>query len=285
MDVQNLLDIAADVCMRAHTGQRDKAGKAYFLHPMRIAMRCKTDEERIVALLHDTIEDSDVTPEYLLDLGFSQEIVDAVLSVTKQDGESYEDFVSRAKKNPLGRTVKILDLEDNLNASRLDSFSPEMADRYQKYLCALNFLQTEEPKPSMEEQKTRSIKDLYTALRQEENYKIQYRGKSTGGTNYMRDRLIIRDKDKTVINESSIFETLCKIGNIVGFTTLANSRVVASKGKFNYALVKGNTASNYYRLHQGWYVLADIPVVSVAVALNEFFEHTEAKLIASVVDR
>lgn len=284
MDLQNLLEVAAGVCMKAHAGQRDKAGKAYFLHPLRVAMRCATDKERIVALLHDTIEDSDVTPEYLSELGFSQEIVDAVLSVTKQQGESYEDFVARAKINPIGRVVKILDLEDNLDASRLDSFSTEMAARYTKYVAALRFLQSDD-NPKAETKTLRSINELYTALRQEENYKIQYRGKHTGGSNYMRDRLIIRDKDKTVIDESSIFDTLCKVGKMVGFGILAESNVKASKGKFNYNLVKSSTMSDCYKRCQGWHVLADIPVVSVALALNEFFERTDAKLIASVVDR
>ena len=107
---------------------------------MRVAMKCSTDEEKMVALLHDTIEDTDVTAEYLLNEGFPQNIVDGILSVTKREGESYEDFVARAKENPLGRVVKLHDLEDNLNIFRLDSVSPEMASRFTKYLAAHKFL-------------------------------------------------------------------------------------------------------------------------------------------------
>ena len=135
-----LLDMAALICVTKLQGQRDKMGCAYFQHPMRVAMRCSKDDEKIVALLHDTIEDTDVTPEYLLSEGFPQYIVDAILSVTKRDGESYEDFVNRAKENPIGRIVKIHDIEDNLDVMRLDEVSPDMAARFTKYLTALRYL-------------------------------------------------------------------------------------------------------------------------------------------------
>lgn len=135
-----LLDKAAKICVLKHADQRDKTGAAYFQHPMRVAMKCSTDEEKIVALLHDTIEDTDVTAEYLLSEGFPKYIVDGILSVTKREGESYEDFVARAKENPLGRVVKLHDLEDNLNIFRLTELDTEMASRFNKYLRAYRFL-------------------------------------------------------------------------------------------------------------------------------------------------
>lgn len=135
-----LLDKAALICVTKHAGQRDKMGCAYFQHPMRVAMRCRTDEEKMVALLHDTIEDTDVTPEYLLAEGFPQAVVDGILSVTKRDGENYEDFVARAKQNSLGRAVKLHDLEDNLDIFRLTSLDADMTARYNKYLTAHRFL-------------------------------------------------------------------------------------------------------------------------------------------------
>lgn len=131
-----LLDKAALICVTAHAGQRDKTGSAYFQHPMRVAARCDNDDEKMVALLHDTIEDTPVTAEYLLQQGFPQHIVDGVLSVTKREGESYEDFVDRAARNPLGRMVKIHDLEDNLDVFRLDEVTDDMARRFSKYLKA-----------------------------------------------------------------------------------------------------------------------------------------------------
>lgn len=134
------LDKAAMICVTAHTGQRDKMGCAYFQHPMRVAMRCSTDQEKMVALLHDTVEDTDITAEYLLAQGFPQSVVDGVLSVTKREGESYEDFVARAKQNPLGRVVKLHDLEDNLDIFRLTALDADMTARYNKYLAARRFL-------------------------------------------------------------------------------------------------------------------------------------------------
>ncbi|MCM1032887.1 MAG: phosphohydrolase [Odoribacter sp.] len=99
--MNRLVKIAHQICTTSHEGQFDKVGMPYHLHPERVAACCTTDAKRIVALLHDTIEDTDITPEYLLSRGFPQYIVDGILSVTKLDGESYEDFVARAKQNPL----------------------------------------------------------------------------------------------------------------------------------------------------------------------------------------
>jgi hypothetical protein len=145
MTDNELMDRAAAVCVASHAGQTDKAGQAYFQHPMRVALRCMTTEQKIVALLHDTIEDTTVTPEYLREQGFSQEIVDAILSVTKRDGESYEDFIKRAAENPIGRVVKLHDLEDNLNVFRLAEVKPEDAQRLTKYLAAYRALSEYRP--------------------------------------------------------------------------------------------------------------------------------------------
>lgn len=140
--MNDLVKLAHEICTKAHEGQVDKSGMPYHLHPERVAARCTTDAEKIVALLHDTIEDTDITPQYLLSRGFPQYIVDAILSVTKRDGESYEDFVSRARQNPIGHMVKIHDLEDNMDIRRLDEISDEAVARLRKYLKAYHFLTT-----------------------------------------------------------------------------------------------------------------------------------------------
>lgn len=136
----NLLEKALAIATKAHEGQTDKSGVPYILHPIRVSNRCKTDEERIVAILHDTIEDTDVTPDYLLSEGFPKNIVEAVLSVTRNEGESYEDFVIRSKQNPIGRQVKIHDLEDNMDITRLHSLSEKDLERLNKYLKAYRVL-------------------------------------------------------------------------------------------------------------------------------------------------
>jgi hypothetical protein len=76
----------------------------------------------------------------LIEEGFSQTIVDAVLSVTRRDGESYENFVKRAAENPIGRVVKLRDIEDNLDVFRLNVVTANDAQRLSKYLAAHRFL-------------------------------------------------------------------------------------------------------------------------------------------------
>ena len=140
--MNSLVRLAYEICAIAHAGQVDKAGMPYHLHPERVAARCSTDAETIVALLHDTIEDTDITPEYLLNKGFPQYIVDGVISVTKRDGESYEDFVARAKQNSIGRMVKIHDLEDNMDIRRLPYLDDKAFERLRKYLKAYHLLKS-----------------------------------------------------------------------------------------------------------------------------------------------
>ena len=110
------------------------------MHPIRVAERCKGPRAKIVALLHDTIEDTNVTTDYLRSEGFPEEILDAVLSITKQEGEDYEDFVRRAAENVIGREVKIADLEDNMDIRRLKDITDEDVARLRKYLRAWQYL-------------------------------------------------------------------------------------------------------------------------------------------------
>lgn len=142
IDIENvdLLSKALNIATKAHDGQIDKAGAPYIFHPIRVANRCSSDEERIVALLHDTIEDTDVTPGYLLSEGFPRSIVDAILSVTRNDDESYDEFVKRARLNSIGRQVKLHDLEDNMDITRLNELTEKDLARLNKYLKAYRYL-------------------------------------------------------------------------------------------------------------------------------------------------
>ena len=140
MNWNELYDKALQIATEAHKGQKDKAGCDYIMHPIRVAERCKDPRAKIVALLHDTIEDTEVTPDYLRKQGFSEEIIDGVLSVTKQEGETYEAFVRRAANNPLGKEVKKADLEDNMDIRRLKEINDEDVNRLRKYLRAWQFL-------------------------------------------------------------------------------------------------------------------------------------------------
>lgn len=140
MDYKELYDRALRIAICAHEGQRDKSGREYVMHPIRVAERCKDLRVKIVALLHDTIEDTDVTPAYLRSEGFPDEIINGVLSVTRQKDESYEDFVCRAADNAIGKEVKIADLEDNMDIRRLSKITDDDVARLRKYLRAWQYL-------------------------------------------------------------------------------------------------------------------------------------------------
>ena len=136
MNYNELYDKALQIAMRAHEGQKDKAGQDYVMHPIRVAERCDDPRAKVVALLHDTIEDSDITADYLREEGFTEEIVEAVLAVTRREGENYDDYVSRAAQNELGKMVKRADLEDNMDIRRLPELTDRDVERLQKYLRA-----------------------------------------------------------------------------------------------------------------------------------------------------
>lgn len=141
MNNTELLIRALEIAVRVHKGQVDKGGFPYIGHPLRVAAKCENANEKIVALLHDTIEDTDVTPEYLVEQGFPPQIIDGVLSVTHRDGESYEDFIKRAAQDPIGKVVKLADLEDNMDISRLNYPMDEWDfKRLNKYLKSYKYL-------------------------------------------------------------------------------------------------------------------------------------------------
>lgn len=140
MDYNELYDKALQIAVRAHKGQKDKAGLDYILHPIRVSERCNDPRAKIVALLHDTIEDTNVTADYLREEGFTEEIVEAVLAVTRSDGEEYDDYVRRAAQNELGHMVKRADLEDNMDIRRLPELTDRDVERLRKYLRAWQYI-------------------------------------------------------------------------------------------------------------------------------------------------
>lgn len=135
------LERAIQIAVEAHSGVQDRGGKAYILHPLSVMMRVETDAEKIVAVLHDVIEDTDWTFDNLREEGFSEEIIEALESVTKtSDEEDYEQFVSRAKMNEIGRKVKIADIRENLDVTRLSELTEKDTARINKYKKALRLL-------------------------------------------------------------------------------------------------------------------------------------------------
>jgi (p)ppGpp synthase/HD superfamily hydrolase len=137
-----VLSQAIALAAQAHMGQVDKAGAPYILHPLRLMASMNGALERQVAVLHDVLEDSDTSVGDLFQIGLCEEVVDAVYTLTRQSGESYMDFIERVRKNPLAARVKIADLLDNMDLSRLpsDQIGPEDYARQEKYQKAFALL-------------------------------------------------------------------------------------------------------------------------------------------------
>ena len=135
-----LIEKSLHIALRAYAGKTDKAGREYIQHPLRVMAKMKTDLEMSVALLHDVIEDSDITAEQLLAEGIPAEVVDAVICLSKNENEDYQDFVGRTKKNELAAKIKIADIEDNIDVLRLASLNETDLARIKKYHSAWQFL-------------------------------------------------------------------------------------------------------------------------------------------------
>jgi len=177
------LQRAIEIAVEAHRGQLDKAGNLYVLHPLRVMMSLDTEDEKIVGVLHDVVEDcapegyqwerddfsnfsklaqaadaKKFTWEYLIKEGISEELFEALQSVSKTPNEEaayrglkgdrkkaeqhYLAFIERAKANSIGRNVKAADIKDNLDISRMDVITENDIKRLNRYKAALNLLGT-----------------------------------------------------------------------------------------------------------------------------------------------
>ncbi|QYG09269.1 GTP pyrophosphokinase [Janthinobacterium sp. PAMC25594] len=136
------LERAIEIASATHAGQTDKGGAPYILHPLRVMLRVAPGVQQIVAVLHDVVEDSDgkVTFDDLVREGFSQEVIDGVRAVTKVEGESYEDFIARAALDPVGKAVKLADLAENSDLSRIGAPTQKDLERIEKYRRAIKQL-------------------------------------------------------------------------------------------------------------------------------------------------
>ena len=137
MFLKIILDRAKAIATSAHEGQMDKAGKPYIEHPMRVMNMGKTVEEKIAGVLHDVVEDSDWTFEMLEKEGIPKDVMDALRCVTKlSEDEDYDHFIKRVKTNPLAVKVKINDLKDNMDITRLGEVTEKDLARLNKYIRA-----------------------------------------------------------------------------------------------------------------------------------------------------
>jgi (p)ppGpp synthase/HD superfamily hydrolase len=134
------LERAIALAANAHAGQVDKAGAPYILHVLRVMLRLDTPEGRMAAALHDIVEDCGYSLDQLRAEGFCEAVVAAVDAVTRRESETYEEFVLRAKADPIGRRVKMADLADNSDLTRLASITERDRARLEKYRRAMDAL-------------------------------------------------------------------------------------------------------------------------------------------------
>jgi hypothetical protein len=141
------IDDAIARATRAHEGQTDKAGNPYIGHSLRVMSGVRIESEleataKMAAVLHDVLEDTTVTSAELLSLGYPREVIEAVEAVTKRDGEGLEAYLSRVAANRVAYAVKLADLVDNSDVSRLRQLPHEDAERLRrKYTTAIGLLQ------------------------------------------------------------------------------------------------------------------------------------------------
>lgn len=137
--MQDKLEKAIIFATKAHSGQVDKAGMPYILHPLRVMNNVDTIEEKIVAVLHDVVEDTNVEREDLL-FFLNEELVNSIYAISKIKGEDYSSYLSRVKEDKYARSVKLADLKDNMNLDRLNNIETKDVKRYIKYRKAYDYL-------------------------------------------------------------------------------------------------------------------------------------------------
>ncbi len=131
------------ICFEKHKNQTDKCGIPYPFHPFHVAESMTDEYSTCVALLHDIIEDTDMTSEELLHLGFPQEVVDAILLMTHKDDIPYLEYVKNLKQNSIAKAVKLADLKHNSDLTRISVITENDLERNKKYQEAIKILEDE----------------------------------------------------------------------------------------------------------------------------------------------
>ena len=131
------LQKAIEIAITAHQYQTDKSGAPYILHVIRVMNSGKTEIEKICGVLHDLVEDTPWTFEMLQHEGFSEEIINVLKCVTKEsEQEDYDHFIDRIIQNKTAVAVKLNDLRDNMDITRLPQITEQDRKRLNKYIRA-----------------------------------------------------------------------------------------------------------------------------------------------------
>jgi len=128
-----MLNKAIKIAIQAHENQVDKCGEPYILHPLRVMLTMQSEIDRICAVLHDVVEDSDITLDDLRKEGFDEDIIQILDCLTKRKGEKYEDFITRVLTNETACKIKLEDINDNMDVNRIQCYTDKDRARIEKY--------------------------------------------------------------------------------------------------------------------------------------------------------
>lgn len=128
----NELNKAIVFAAQLHEGQTDKGGNEYIQHPLRVMDNVETRREKIVAVLHDVVEDTDATVENIEEQ-FGRSVAKDVAVLTKEDGQEYMEYIDQICSYPVPRRVKRADLHDNMDLSRLREITQKDLERRNRY--------------------------------------------------------------------------------------------------------------------------------------------------------
>ena len=132
---------AVRIAYNAHKEQVDKSGLPYIFHPFHLAEQMETENEIITALLHDVVEDTEITFDELRSHGFSESVLETLSLLTHDDDTEYMDYIEKISKNLLAKKIKLADLRHNSDTTRLDVIDEKINSRLEKYRKAINFLE------------------------------------------------------------------------------------------------------------------------------------------------
>lgn len=131
-----MIERAIGIALMAHAGQKDKYGVPYILHPLKVGLGGRTDEEITAGILHDVIEDSPRSIDDLRNEGFPDEVLEIVEHLTKQEGEEWHAYIARVMEHEPAMQVKLRDLEQNMDTTRVSSFGDAEQKRFTRYVWA-----------------------------------------------------------------------------------------------------------------------------------------------------
>lgn len=132
---------AMKLCYEAHKNQKDKGGMPYVFHPLHLAEQMTTEETAIAALLHDVVEDTEITLDDITEMGFPSSVIDALALLTHKESVQYMDYVAKIKSNPIALAVKLADLRHNSDLTRLNCVDECALERVKKYHAAIELLE------------------------------------------------------------------------------------------------------------------------------------------------